>query len=373
MHRLRRCAAVGIAISWMAGARPTGGAAQDRPSRPAPTTVATPQAGAPATAAPFVSPRTPWGDPDLQGTWPGGPVFSVPFERAPELGTRATLSDEEAAKRNASIDAQLAGPPSANFWPELGHAPPLTSLVVEPENGRLPPMTEDGARRANDWRVIADPAYPAAAAADLRPYDRCITRGVLGSAFPNQYGSGMQVHQAPGFVVIRYEMVHEARVIPLDPSALREPQGRPEESRGTTGSTSARARSKTDWRPHLSPAIRSYMGDPRGWWEGDTLIVETTNFNGRTGSYGRNGDGNPTSTALRLVERFRLRDSDTLLYEVLVEDPQTWVRPWKVAFPLRRDESYVLHEYACHEGNYALSNILRAARAAERAGTGKRE
>jgi hypothetical protein len=273
-------------------------------------------------------------------------VYSVPFERAPELGTRATLSAEEVAKRNANIDEQLAGPPLANFWPELGHAPALASLIVEPENGRLPPMTEDGARRAQEWRIKAAdgfqprgiPAYLAAGPADLRPFDRCITRGVLGSAFPNQYGSGMQIHQAPGFVVIRYEMVHEARVIPLDRPA------------------------------HLSPVIQSYMGDPRGWWEGDTLVVETTNFNGRTGSYARNGDGNPTSTALRLVERFRLRDAATLLYEVRIEDPPTWVRPWKVAFPLSRDERYVLYEYACHEGNYALANILSAARAAERSG-----
>ena len=168
MHRLTTWAAVGIVISWMAAVRPTGGAAQKRQSRPAPATVTTIQAGAPGTAAPFVSPRTPWGDPDLQGTWPGGPVFSVPFERAPELGTRATLSDEEAAKRNASIDAELAGPPSGEFLAELGHAPPLTSLVVEPENGRLPPMTEDGARRAGDWRVRADPTYPAPGAADLK-------------------------------------------------------------------------------------------------------------------------------------------------------------------------------------------------------------
>jgi hypothetical protein len=288
--------------------------------------------------------KTPWGDPDLQGTWPGGPVYSVPFERAPELGTRAMLTDAEAAKRKAEIDAQLAFPPQANYWPEIGHGPPQASLIVEPENGRLPPRTEDGARRAEDWRIkSADgyyprglPAYLASGPADLRPYERCITRGVLGSAFPNQYGSGMQIHQAPGIVVIRYEMVHEARIIPIDP------------------------------RPHVSPAIRSYMGDSRGRWEGDTLVVETTNFNGLTGSYARNGDGNPTSTSLRLVERFRLRDADTLLYEVLVDDPQTWVRPWKVAFPLRRDERYVLYEYACHEGNYALRNILSAARAAER-------
>jgi hypothetical protein len=285
-------------------------------------------------------PRTPWGDPDLQGTWPGGPVFSVPFERAPELGTRATLTAEEVARRRAQIDAQLKAPPQANFWPELGHGPAQTSLIVEPENGRLPAMTDDGARRAKDWRIRADPEYPAPSAADLRPNDRCITRGVLGSAFPNQYGSGMQIHQAPGFVVIRHEMIHEARVIPIDPS--------------TSGTT------------HVAPEITSYMGDARGWWDADTLVIETTNFNGRTGSYARNGDGNPTSTALRLLERYRLQDVNTLLYEVTVDDPQTWVRPWKVAFPLRRDETYVLYEYACHEGNYALRNILSAARVAER-------
>jgi hypothetical protein len=148
----------------------------------------------------------------------------------------------------------------------------------------------------------------------------------------------MQIHQSPGFVVIRHEMVHEARVIPLDA------------------------------RPHVGKAIQTYMGDSRGKWEGDTLVIETTNFNGLTGSYSRNGDGNPTSTALRLVERFRLQDAKTLLYEVRVEDPQTYTRPWKVAFPIDRDESYVLYEYGCHEGNYAIQNILKAARAAERSG-----
>jgi hypothetical protein len=296
--------------------------------------------GSQAARGAFSSPRTPWGDPDLQGTWPSGPVFLVPFERAPEHGTRATLTPEELAKQNAQISGMiqsLARSGSANFWPEFGLMPPITSLIVDPENGRLPPMTPDGERRAKDWRMRADPEYPAPSAADLRPYDRCISRGVLGSAFPNQYGTGMQIHQAPGYVVILHEMVHEARVIPLDS------------------------------RPHISPSIQSYMGDPRGRWEGDTLIVVTTNFNGRTGSYARNGDGNPTSTALRLTERFRLADANTLQYDVLIEDPQTWVRPWKVAFPIARDESYVLHEYACHEGNYALVNILKAARATDAA------
>jgi hypothetical protein len=280
-------------------------------------------------------PRMPWGDPDLQGTWPGGSAFAIPFERDPAFGTRTTLTPEEASRRNAQVQAENANV-GQGLFPEVGTAPPLTSLVVEPENGRLPAMTESGRDRAAEWRRHANPDFPAASAEELRPYDRCISRGVLGSAFPNVYSAGMQIHQAPGYVVIRYEMVHEARIIPLDR------------------------------RPHLSPKIRSYMGDARGFWDGDTLVVETTNFNGLTGSYARNGDGNPTTTALRLVERFRLQDERTLRYEVTVADPQTWVRPWKVAFPLARDETYVLHEYACHEGNYALTNILSAVRAAER-------
>jgi hypothetical protein len=132
-------------------------------------------------------------------------------------------------------------------------------------------------------------------------------------------------------------MIHETRVIPLD------------------------------GRPRLGPAIRSYMGDGRGWWEGRTLVVETTNFNGRTGSLGRNGNGNPTSPALRVVERFTRESEDRLQYEVRVIDPETWVRPWTVAFPLVRQPGYIVYEYACHEGNYAIRNILSAARAAERA------
>jgi hypothetical protein len=262
----------------------------------------------PSTASTFKAPRTAWGDPDLQGTWPSGPLMSVPFERPPELGTRAMFSAEEAAARNEAIERAVStpAPPQAflqPFWNEYGRAPALTSLIVDPENGRLPELTADGA--------------------------------LLGSAFPNVYSTGMQIHQAPGVVIVRHEMIHEARVIPLD------------------------------GRPHLGAAIQSYMGDARGRWDGETLVVETTHFNGKTGSYARNGDGNPTTSALRLVERFRLTDADTLQYEVRVEDPPTWARPWTVAFPLRRDESYVLYEYACHEGNYAMRHVLSAARAAE--------
>ena len=293
-------------------------------------------------------PRTPWGDPDLQGIWPSGALITVPFERPPEFGTRALLTDKEYADRATALQQQVeddAAPistgtaPSVNppsHWLEAGRASRQASLVVDPPDGRLPPMTDDGKRRAAVW-PSTNPTVPYARAQDFNIYDRCVTRGVLGSSFPNIYNSGMEIQQAPGLVVLRYEMIHETRIIPLD---------------GT---------------PHLAPAIRSYMGDARGRWEGQTLVVETTNFNGKTGSYGRNGNGNPTSEALRLTERFTRRGADVLEYSVTVNDPRTWTRSWTVAFSLTRDPGYVMYEYACHEGNYAIANILRAFRAAERA------
>jgi hypothetical protein len=284
---------------------------------------------------PFSPPRTPWGDPDLQGVWPTGTLIGIPFERAHELGTRDTLTDVEIAKVDAAMRSQISSvivnPPL--HWLELSVPSRQASLIVDPANGRLPPMTPDGQRRAQGW------ANPAAtyftAPEDFNPYERCISRGVLGSVYPNIYSSGLQIVQAPGVLTVVYEMIHETRVIPLH------------------------------GRPHVNERIRSYMGDARGRWEKDTLVVETTNFNGRTGSYGRNGNGNPTSTALRLVERFTLTAANRLRYQVTVEDPGTWTRPWTVAFSIDRDSQYAMYEYACHEGNYAIANMLRGSRAAD--------
>ena len=270
----------------------------------------------------------------------------MPFERPEELGTRTVFTEEEHAGRVQAYNARFervrtpqegvesqTGP--GPLWFDAKPPPVRTSMVIIPENGRLPPMTDDGARRAREWRTASAPTYPYAGIEDFRPYDRCISRGVLGSAFPNAYASVMQIFQTPEFVIIRHEMIHETRVIPLD------------------------------GRPHIASGIRQWMGDSRGRWDGDTLVVETTNFNGRTGSYGRNGDGNPTSEALRLVERIRLSDAETLEYEVSIQDPETWTRPWTVAFSMLRDDDYVIYEYACHEGNYAPTNMLRTVRAAE--------
>jgi len=177
---------------------------------------------------------------------------------------------------------------------------------------------------------------PADSYEDRSNYDRCITRGLMGSILPVIYNNGNQIVQAPGMVVIRNEMIHETRVVPLD------------------------------GRPHLSPEIRQFLGDSRGHWEGETLVVETTNFTDRT-AIGVNGGGAAHSAALVLVERFTRTASDTLTYSATIDDPSTWERPWTLTFPWRLEPTYGMYEYACHEGNYSLFNILSGARADDRA------
>jgi len=334
-----RLIVAGVAATVFMGLMTTMAAGQARPS--------------PASGKTWTAPRTPWGDPDLQGIWPSTDMVGVPFERPAELAGRTEISDKEfedreaAAKRRAATDAEQfvstaprqgdgTGPPS--HWLELGKPSRQASLVVAPADGKIPPMTPEGQQRAASVKNTYVMFSGFADYTEMGPYDRCISRGVLGSTFPVIYNNGNQIFQMPSYVVIRYEMIHETRVIPLD------------------------------GRPHLSSSIRSYMGDPRGHWEGTTLVVQTTNFNGKTGA---NANGNllMTSDALELVERFTRTGPDTIQYEVTVTDPKTWTRPWGVSFPLRRDPNYGMFEYACHEGNHAMSNMLSAARAEDRPAT----
>jgi len=305
-----------------------------------------------ASADTYKVPRTPWGDPDLEGMWPGN--MGVPMQRPAEFGERAELTEAEFGRRQsqaatqAKADAETYVRPSdgpggiggPSHWVERGRPTRQASLVVDPPNGRLPPLTAEAERRrkeardgrglTGEWRGEAD-TYE-----DLNIYYRCITRGVLGSIIPVIYGNGNEIVQAPGVVVLRHEMIHESRVIPLD------------------------------GRPHVSSSIRMYMGDSRGRWDGDTLVVETTNLNDKV-AIGSNGAGYPGdpgyhSPALRVTERFRRIADDMLLYQATVDDPQTWVRPWTLQIPLARGKDPHLFEYACHEGNYAMRNILSAAR-----------
>ena len=311
--------------------------------------------GVPVVSQTYAPPRTPWGDPDLQGMWPGN--MGVPMQRPVGLGERRLLTDGEFAKREAQASAQakadaelfvrsgaggggLGGP---GHWVERGRPTRQTSLIIDPPDGRLPALTPEAVTRrkearggrgfTGEWRGEADSFE------DLNIYYRCITRGVLGSVIPVIYSNGNEIVQAPGYVVFRNEMIHESRVIPLD------------------------------GRPHPGPAIRMYMGDSRGRWDGDTLVVETTNFTD-TVAIGSNGAGYPGDPgyhgqALRLTERFTRTSENTLDYQATIDDPQTWTRPWTLLIPLIRSDDSHLHEYACHEGNYAMRNILSGARAEE--------
>jgi len=280
---------------------------------------------------------TPWGHPDLQGTWSSDDVRGIPLQRPEEFGTRAELTDEEFAERQKQNNEEVAllAAGGTAFLAERGvRSFRQTSLVVDPPDGRMPALTPDAQQRS-DMTTAARTARPGSWH-DRSLYDRCITRGVVGSVLPVIYGNGLQILQTPDAVVIRYEMIHETRVIPLD------------------------------GRPHVDASIRSYTGDPRGHWEGDTLVVETTNFVGKVG-IGLNGGGPPSTAAMRLVERFKRVANDQIDYEVLVDDPQTYTAPFRIAFPITPQPGYQILPYECHEGNAALRNILSAARAEERA------
>jgi hypothetical protein len=298
-------------------------------------------------------PRTSWGDPDLRGTYTSDNSIGVPFERPTQFGERATLTDEEYAAKVDANEAQIAKDqnpePESEFsaedpsainasrhWLERPEVPSrATSLVVDPANGRLPELTAGGQQRLAERRGRRGRGLPASYT-DFTNYDRCLTRGLVGSIVPVIYGNGTQIVQAPGVVVIRNEMIHEARVIPLDGGA------------------------------HAGPGVRMWLGDSRGRFDGDTLVIETTNFTDRTG-LGGNGNGAVHSENLTLIERLRRVDADTLRYEFTVNDPEVYVAPWTVTFALDSRPGYEIYEYACHEGNYGLANMLSAARAEERA------
>jgi len=303
----------------------------------------------------WAPPKTAWGDPDLQGTWTSDDSIGVPLQRPATIGERLVATDAEIAQREVNITRQSqadeqefaapnaragTGPPG--HWGERARRPSKqTSLIVDPPDGRIPALTAEGQKKQAEAAAARIGAgvggRPAASWEDFTYYIRCITRGVTGSIFPVIYGNGAQIVQSPGYVTILHEMVHEARIIPLD------------------------------GRPHAGPNIRTYMGDSRGHWEGNTLVIETTNFLADKTGIGLNGGGTPTSDALRLVERYSRTDANTIDYEVTIDDPKTYTRPWKVAFPITQEPGYSLFEYACHEGNYAMVDMLSGARAEEKA------
>jgi hypothetical protein len=303
----------------------------------------------------YKAPRTAWDDPDLQGVWPSTDMVGTPLQRAASFGDRNVLTEEEYQARQAAAARQsdednaefnieavtpeqeargtVGGPVSPPpHWLERGKPSYQASLIVDPPDGRMPPQTPEAARRMIAQRDARAGRGPADSYEDRSLYDQCITRGVLGSILPVIYNNGNQIIQAPGLVVLRNEMIHETRFFYLD------------------------------GRPHSSAKIRSYMGDSRGRWDGDTLVVETTNMFDRNG-VGGNGGGQPFSDALTITERFTRVDADVIMYRATVNDPKTYTRPFTLEFPWRRDSNYGMFEYACHEGNHSLFNILSGARA----------
>jgi hypothetical protein len=282
--------------------------------------------------------RAPDGHPDLGGVWNFSAI--TPLERPNDLAGKETLTDQEAATlEERAAQNRVDRPPRSGdpgtynqFWMDAGAKvvpTKRTSLIVDPRDGKLPPLMPDAQRRA---AAIADAARRSEGPEGRSLYERCILGFSSGPPMiPGPYNNFVQIFQPTGYVVIFNEMVHDARIVPVD------------------------------GRPHGT--VRQWMGDSRGHWQGDTLIVDTINFTNQ-------GTGTifvrpPVDENLHLIERFRLTDADTLLYEFTIDDPTIWTKPWTVEVPMSRSGDQ-LYEYACHEGNYGLEGMLRAARAADK-------
>jgi hypothetical protein len=300
-------------------------------------------------AGSWTVPKTPWGHPDLQGVWTTDEEIGVPIERPVELGEKAILTDEEFRKRVEMLKKryedskenranEVGNEQAAVHWYEGGQKISYrTSLVVSPSNGRIPPYTADAEKRVvkkgTELGFVGGSfgKGPYDGPEDLALTDRCITRGLPQTWFPSEYNNGFQIVQSADSVTIWYERLHEARVIPLD------------------------------GRPHLPGQVRQWLGDSRGRWEGNTLVIDVTNFS-------ENTSFRKSSTTLHLIERITRTGPEAVRVEVTVDDPATWTQPWTFAVTGKKDPAYwQILEYACHEGNYGMRNMLSASRAEEKA------
>ena len=285
----------------------------------------------------WAPPKLAWGHPDLEGIWTSDDMRGVPMSRPAQFGTRKYLTDDEFAQRagERSKARDFDNARTGTFRNEEGSRDfGYTSLVVDPADGRVPALTPDA--RARRPIPGTNGVGPFNTVEDFNNYDRCITRGLAGSWLPVVYGNGARIVQTPDAIIISYEMVHDTRVIPLD------------------------------GRPHVSSGIEQLMGDSRGHWDGNTLVIETTNFTDRT-SIGPNGGGPRHSTAMKMTERITRIDPEMIDYELHVDDAKTYVAPWTLRMTLTRQAGYEIFEYGCHEGNHSVANSLSAERAYEKA------
>jgi hypothetical protein len=321
----------------------------------------TPDGGVPALGS-YKVPKTPWGEPDLQGIYNGNDLQGIPLQRAESVGLRYRLTDDEWKQRVATRDTQVANDNSDEFTLERAEefekrfgtvggavSPPphwlersrnvsrVSSYLIDPPNGRMPATTPEAQKAAQERQQQAAARRKQLAGieadwtTDRSNYDRCISLGVQGSLTPKIYNSGNRIVQGPGWLAFSNEMIHETRVIP------------------------------TDGRKNVGPGNRSWMGNSVGRWEGDVLVVETRNL--KPESMIQNV---VLSDEGVIIERFTLSDPHTLDYRMTVNDPKNWVAPWTMRMPIPREDAYGFYEYACHEGNYAMINILSGSRAEEK-------
>ena len=296
----------------------------------------------------WVGSRTAEGRPDLQGVWNFSSL--TPLERPAEFATKPTITLDEAARfeeqvrernnadrRDANPDVDVSRAYN-DLWFDRGMRMAIvdgiarTSLIIDPPDGRIPPLTAEAQRR-QAARAQARREHPADGPEDRSLAERCLSFNAGPPMLPGPYNNYVQILQFRDYVVIFNEMIHDARIVP------------------------------TDGRPHLPPSYRKYLGDSVGRWEGDTLVIETTNFTDKTNFRG-------ASENMRLVERFSRLDADTLLYEFTVDDPSSFTKAWTVSLPMKLTDDQIF-EYACHEGNYAMEGILRGARFGEKNSTNR--
>jgi hypothetical protein len=283
----------------------------------------------------WTPPKTPWGEPDLQGIWPLNHLIATPFQRPEKYGDRRLMTDEEYAAAQKSAQArnqrfESGAIPQADSGTAVLR---LTSLLSDPPNGRFPALTPKGKELYEKMHGSYKPGQTVFDSPDdFDSWDRCITRGMPVSMEPRNYNNGIRIMQSPGYVLIVLEMAHEVRIIP------------------------------TDGRPALDKSIKEWLGESRGHWEGNTLVVETTNFNGKSDLTNSGVPGSPpltpASESERVTERFTRTDNDTIEFQMRVEDPDVIVSPFTVEYPMKLDNKYQIYEYACHEGNEAIRGYI---------------
>ena len=330
----RRRAFIGLAAAAVLG---VGTMSLSGQGQSAPALVITAYNGGPA--IPYTVARTPWGEPDLQGVWSSDDTSGIPRERPKDLGTALYQSDAAFAERVKTVERGVKRGEGdiGSFRNDFARrAFRQTSLIVDPPDGTMPAFTPEALKRraTRDRGTFGDGPFDTTE--DFTLYDRCITRGIVGSVLRVVYGNGNRIVQAPGMVAFSYEMIHDTRII------------------------------YTDGRPHINTAIKQYLGDSRAKWEGDELVVVTRNLTDKT-SIGGNGNGLRHSDKMVITERFKRVAADVIQYQFTVDDPVTYARPFTMSMPLTPLDGGLLLPYECHEGNRGLPNALSAERAEDNA------